>query len=167
MAIPFDKLEKALELAASGVLPGELCKRLKLTWNEFSWYRTTNPDYEALFRAARLRGAEMLAESTIKTAKKEPPSVAREINAAKWTYLAKLFPREYGEQVEVKVTNAPSLSDAIAEGIARTVTQVLPNSRKLAGVVDLKRIPASSSLDGSSVATFAPVHSDDDEDPIP
>lgn len=165
MAITFDKLERALQLAASGMLPGKIFAELEISPQTFSAYRLANPDYAKRFNDARLVGAEYIAESTIKTAKTKPPAVAREINSATWMYLRKLFPQQYGDQVEVKVSTAPSLAGVIAEGIARSATQMLPSSRSDGGTIELERLPASDALDTASVPTFAPP--EDDEEQIP
>lgn len=167
MALTFEQIEQALDLAADGVLPGKICVQLGISLSALYRHRQAYAEFQAAFNEARLVGAEKLAESTIDTALERPPAEAREINAAKWRYLEKLFPREYGEQVQVKVSTQPSLAEAINEGIARaTVTYALPNSKDDGRVIDLKRIGEDAAADRSSVPTFG-IADDDGEDRIP
>lgn len=125
-------------------------EQLAVTWRTFNRWLNSDEAFRAEFLDARRAGWMKLAEGTLEVVEDEPDvQRARLMTENTWKYLSKMDPAKWGEKTHVQLDVAPSLADAINEGIARTLAPVIVTATlPAAGGVSSARLEEPASYDG-------------------
>jgi hypothetical protein len=162
---------EACKHAITAVFNGELLqnylKDVGLSGEKFYAVLDSTPELSTAYARAKRARAEMLANEIVHIADTEPDAnrARNRMQARQW-YAGKIMPKEYGDRLDVNVTQTVDIGQALADARARALR---PMSDQLemddAQVVEFKEITEPSAHDKQSDAQPAGVPQAPEEKP--
>lgn len=146
-----EKCFAVVDLIEGGQSLKVACETLGIAMQRFNEHKRSDKDLSAAYGRAMETRADYLAEQIIEIADTESDSskARNQIDARKW-FAAKVHPKQYGERVDLNVTQSIDISAALEEARARLLSMRDQSNIIDAQAIDITNQKAVASSDCKS-----------------
>lgn len=168
-----EQQETIIEMATQGIQLSDICRRLQINPSVLFRYREKHSDFDMKFARALRHGADVLADSLLGISNKyhDVQVATLESNNIKWI-LSKRYSRDYGDRIDLNVTQSVDISGALKEAKDRLMLLPRDSDMSLAGnILDIPSTSVSDTAgylpDAREEVVIEPTQDDDEEiDPL-